>query len=265
MDGTGKGGAYLQNDLNECDNHRNTDELHLFRSIHEMAESLGQAVDAKDPMTRAHSQQVADMAYCLASEMGISAREAEAIHIAGHLHDIGKIGIPDAVLCKNGPLTPDEWQQMCQHPTIGARIVSPVQSMNGTTGIANMILYHHERWDGRGYPQGLKGEQIPRGARVLALADSFSAMMENRTYRSSLTPEKTLEELRRGSADQFDPQICAVMISMLLVADFDHPNSNVQTVLPVILKRRKVNRRLPEYGYHTPFLKAHLEWLQTGS
>lgn len=187
----------------------------ICESLHQIAASLGNAIDAKDHSTSSHSRQVADLARCLALRVGMSIHQAEVIHIAGHLHDIGKIGIPDEVLRKRTPLTDAEWAMIRQHPVTGAKIVAPVHIMNGSTGIAKMILHHHERWDGRGYPQRLRGENIPFGARILCLADSFSAMMESRAYRNRLTLGGSVEKLRRNAGSQFDPDLCGVMIDML--------------------------------------------------
>lgn len=187
----------------------------ICESLHQIAASLGNAIDAKDHSTSSHSRQVADLARCLALRAGMSIHQAEVIHIAGHLHDIGKIGIPDDVLCKREPLTDAEWAMIRQHPAIGAGIVAPVHIMNGSTGIAKMILHHHERWDGRGYPNRLRGGSIPHGARILCLADSFSAMMESRAYRGRLPLSGSIEELRRNAGTQFDPELCGLMVDML--------------------------------------------------
>lgn len=191
----------------------------FWESLHQIAESLGNAIDAKDASTRNHSRQVADLSRCLALRMGLPQWQTETIHIAGHLHDLGKIGVPDAVLAKQGPLTDAEWALIKAHPVIGARILAPVQVMNGSTGISKMVLHHHEHWDGRGYPHGLRGNEIPLGARVLALADSFSAMLETRPYRPRLTPRMTLgqalDEIARCSGTQFDPELSRLMLAMI--------------------------------------------------
>jgi len=187
----------------------------FYESLHQIAEALGNAIDAKDVFTRDHSRQVAELSRCLALRLGFSHRQAEMIHIAGHLHDIGKIGVPDEVLAKQRPLTDVEWALIKAHPVAGARILAPVQVMNGPTGISKMVLHHHERWDGRGYPHGLRGTEIPPGARILALADSFSAMLETRPYRPRLTLGQSLDEMARCSGTQFDPDLSGVMAEMI--------------------------------------------------
>ena len=178
---------------------------HRYGDLHEFAESLGNAIDAKDHYTRLHSEQVANLAHAIAQQMSLPARLSEAIHIAGHLHDIGKIGVPDYILQKTTPLTDQEWELVRQHPRIGAQIVTPVQALNGASGIAKMILHHHERWDGRGYPHGLAGLQIPLGARILAVADALSAMIQDRPYRTGMSFPAATAELRRVAGSQPGP------------------------------------------------------------
>ncbi|MEF2145759.1 MAG: HD domain-containing phosphohydrolase [Desulfovibrionaceae bacterium] len=175
-------------------------------ALHEFAESLGAAVDARDHHTRLHSEEVAEMSRCLALRLGLSSGDAEVIHVAAHLHDVGKIGIPDAVLHKSGPLDEAEWQMLRRHPAIGAAIVRPVRALR-QCGIMGMILHHHERFDGRGYPHGLSGRSIPRGARIIAVADSVSAMLQKRPYRSALSFAEARAEIMRCSGTQFDPEV----------------------------------------------------------
>ncbi|WP_309542972.1 HD domain-containing phosphohydrolase [Nitratidesulfovibrio liaohensis] len=185
----------------------------LSTLLHQFAESLGNAIDAKDAHTRSHSEEVALAAFLLARAMGLSPADADRVHVAGHLHDIGKIGVPDAVLLKAGTLTPEEWEHMRAHPVIGARIVSPVADL-ADEGVAAMILHHHERWDGRGYPHGLRGEAIPLGARIIALADSLSAMLQHRPYRPAMHFERAEAELLRCSGSQFDPAVVRAFVTV---------------------------------------------------
>jgi HD-GYP domain-containing protein (c-di-GMP phosphodiesterase class II) len=153
------------------------------------------------------------MAHHLAEGLGLSGERCEAFHIAGHLHDIGKIGIPDHILKKDGPLTPAEWEQMCQHPSIGYAILKPVQAMTQGERIADIVLAHHERFDGSGYPHGLAGEEIPLGARIIAVADAVSAMIGHRRYRREDPWEMAAAEIFRCSGSQFDPQVVRVFLA----------------------------------------------------
>ncbi|MBU1002336.1 MAG: HD-GYP domain-containing protein [Proteobacteria bacterium] len=179
----------------------------LSISLHQLAESLGMAVDAKDPCTCEHSEEVAVISQILALRMGYSPREAEAIHIAGHLHDIGKIGIPDTILFKPGPLTPREWAVVKRHPVIGEQIVRPVKVLGQPGGIADVILHHHENYDGTGYPSGLRGRDIPRGARIIAVADSLSAMLQPRTYKPAMDFKTAAADIVRYSGQRYDPRV----------------------------------------------------------
>ncbi len=185
----------------------NKDSARLVTTVlHEFAESLGNAVDAKDPCTRQHSEEVAEIAHALALRMGVSPVQADIVHVAAHLHDVGKIGIPDAVLQKQGSLTPSEWALVRRHPVTGAEIVRPVKEFR-ECGVADIILHHHERWDGKGYPDRLQAGAIPLGARIITLADSLSAMMQDRPYRRARSFQDALEEIVSQSGTQFDPAV----------------------------------------------------------
>jgi len=174
--------------------------------LHQFAESLGNAIDAKDPHTSMHSEEVAQISHAIALTLGLAPCEADIIHVAGHLHDIGKIGVPDAVLRKQEPLGTKEWQAIRKHPEAGADIIRPVAALK-SLGIVDMVLHHHERFDGKGYPGKLAGTQIPMGARIIALADSLSAMLQNRPYRKARTFESAHVEIIRCSGTQFDPRV----------------------------------------------------------
>jgi putative nucleotidyltransferase with HDIG domain len=179
--------------------------------MHQFAEALGNAVDAKDPQLFNHSHDVAETGRILADSMGLAPAEVEIVHIAGHLHDIGKIGIPDAVLKKQGALDKNEWRWMKRHPEIGAEIVRPVAYFNAPEGVADIILGHHEHYDGSGYPHGLRREALPLGARIVAVADTLSALLRDRPYRRGCSFEQALAEIRRCSGSQFDPAIVTVL------------------------------------------------------
>lgn len=183
------------------------DSTHVVTTIlHQFAESLGYAIDAKDPHTSKHSDEVAQVAHTLALTMGLSPSEADVIHVAGHLHDIGKIGVPDAVLRKQGPLDTAGWSAIRKHPQAGADILRPVAALE-KLGVVDMVLHHHERYDGKGYPHGLKGVRIPLGARIIALADSLSAILQNRPYRKARRFDAAYDEIIRCSGTQFDPRV----------------------------------------------------------
>lgn len=183
-------------------------------TIHQFAESLGNAIDAKDPDTCSHSEEVAVVSLEIGLCMGLGAERCELLHIAGHLHDIGKIGVPDSILQKKGGLTAEEFGIVQLHPQVGAGIVAPVTSFAGNDTIARSILHHHERYDGNGYPNGLKGEEIPLEARIIAVADTLSAMANNRPYREALSFSRIVDEIGRCSGTQFDPEVVRVFMQI---------------------------------------------------
>lgn len=170
--------------------------------------ALSEALEAKDPYTRGHSERVASMAVEIARTMSFTGHQVEEIHLAGVLHDIGKIGVPERILQKQGPLTQEERTTMRLHPGIGVRIVKPVLHPEN---IIPAIFQHHEWYGGNGYPNGLKGEEISIGARVLCIADTLDAMSSVRPYRKQFPPEIIMAELDRYSGDQFDPEIVKVV------------------------------------------------------
>ena len=177
-----------------------------------MAYAIVSAVDAKDRYTSIHSQNVAQYCVGIAKIMGLSGRKIEQIRIAGILHDIGKIGIPDEVVMKPGPLDEREWQIMCKHPEIGASIISQIP---GLSECALAVKHHHERFDGKGYPVGLKGDRIPLDARIIAVAEAYDNLTTPKPYRSILQPKEALEELKRNSSTQFDPVPVTAMIRLI--------------------------------------------------
>jgi HD-GYP domain-containing protein (c-di-GMP phosphodiesterase class II) len=128
------------------------------------------------------------------------------------LHDLGKIGLPDSILLKPGPLTEGEIRRMSEHPILGARLLEPLTYLSGV--VRDVVLHHHERWSGAGYPHGLRGEQIPLAARIFALADSFDAMTNDRPYRRALSLDHALEEIRAGAGAQFDPELARVFVDL---------------------------------------------------
>jgi HD-GYP domain-containing protein (c-di-GMP phosphodiesterase class II) len=181
-------------------------------------QGLVNAVDAKDRYTREHSDVVTVGALLLAGQLGLSADTCSALHIAGLLHDVGKIGIPDRILRKPGPLTAEEYAIMQQHVSLSELIIKDVPHLED---VLQAVSAHHERYDGQGYPRGLRGEEIPLVGRIMALADACSAMLVSRPYRKGLSWAQVMTELRRGSGTQFDaalvePFIAAVEQSALV-------------------------------------------------
>ena len=171
--------------------------------------ALAAAVDAKDHYTYGHSRKVNIYAVALAEALGLASDEVSRISTSALLHDIGKIGVPDSILNKRGELDCEEWEAIKSHPRLGANIVGNVHDLAPCVG---NILYHHERWDGSGYPEGLRGKSIPLGARILAIADSFAAMASSRPYREALADDQALLRLRQGAGSQFDPELVQVFI-----------------------------------------------------
>ena len=169
-----------------------------------LTRSLASAVDAKDPYTYGHSERVARIAVELGRELNVSDDELSDLYLAGLLHDVGKIGIRDDVLCKHGPLTDEETLHVQRHPEIGHAILKDLHQLSS---LLPGVLHHHERFDGAGYPSQLSGEQIPRIARILAVADSYDAMSTTRPYREGLSPSRVEQILSDGSGQQWDPRI----------------------------------------------------------
>ncbi len=188
------------------------DAVHL--TVHVFAESLGNAIDAKDHCTRSHSEEVAILSQAIGQQLGLPPSQADILHIAGHLHDIGKIGIPDAILKKRGALTDPEYRTIKKHPQMGAEIIEPLTSLMGNDAVAKMVLHHHERFDGKGYPHGLAGGDIPLGARIIAVADALSAMLQERPYRPPMSFGAAANEVARCSGSQFDPRVVEAFLDI---------------------------------------------------
>lgn len=174
-------------------------------------EALSSTLDAKDPYTRGHSERVARLALHTGEALDMSDRELENLEIAGRLHDVGKIGVPEAILLKPDRLTDAEFDEIKRHPTIGYEI------LKGVPGLEHMlpgVLHHHERWDGKGYPDGLAGKETPFQARILAVADTFDAMSSKRSYRDSLDRDFVLKVIRENRGTQFDPLVTDAFLSI---------------------------------------------------
>ncbi len=174
--------------------------------------ALTSAIDAKDHYTKSHSEHVSQYAVAIGREMGLSDREIEEIRQACQLHDLGKIGVHDYILTKPGKLTPEEWEEIKQHSLKSAEILKPLIFLGGAI---DLIRQHHERYDGKGYPYGLKGEEIKLGARIIAVADSFDAMTTDRPYRRARTKEEAIEEIKKCSGTQFDPKVVEAFLRIV--------------------------------------------------
>jgi len=174
--------------------------------------ALAQVVEAKDTTTRGHLDRTHRYGMALAERVDPELAARPEVGYGFFLHDIGKVGIPEAILCKPGPLDGAEWDTMRAHPSIGARIVEPIRFLADAVEI---VRSHHERWDGRGYPSGLAGLAIPLAARIFAVADSFDAMTSDRPYRRAMPIDRAVGEIRGASGTQFDPVVVAVFLELV--------------------------------------------------
>ena len=184
----------------------------LEKAYLDSIETLRYTVEAKDPYTRGHSDRVSRYSVLIGKYLGLPEEDLKTLKIGGLFHDIGKIGIPDSILLKESKLTDDEYSEIKNHPSIGAHILCNAEAFKD---IIPIVKHHHERFDGRGYPGKLKGEDIPYFARIAAVADTFDAMTSRRTYRDSLPLDVVKEEIKDCSGTQFDPEIAKVFLDIL--------------------------------------------------
>ncbi len=180
-------------------------------TMHEVMETIVVILNARDPYTFEHSWRVSALCEHIARNMNIPEQWQEIIHIAAHLHDIGKIGVPDLILNKPGRLTEEEFRMIRNHSEIGYNIVNSLPKLNE---IALYILHHHERWDGKGYPCQLKGKEIPFGARIIAVADTFDAITSSRPYSKALSYEEALDEIKNVSDFQLCPEVSEAFLDL---------------------------------------------------
>ncbi len=190
----------------------NQEEIINHNHLMEMVTSLAGAIDAKDPYTKGHSTSVSRYSEALARAVNLPEQEVERIKIGALLHDVGKIGIPESVLKKPGKLNDEEWEIMKQHPTIGAeKVLAPNEALRDLIPI---VKYHHERLNGKGYPEGLKGNQIPLAARIVSVADAYHALVSDRPYRKGMAIEKACAILKEGAGEQWDSDLVRAFISI---------------------------------------------------
>ncbi|MDP9224321.1 MAG: HD-GYP domain-containing protein, partial [Actinomycetota bacterium] len=183
-------------------------EAHYTETI----ETLVSALEARNPDTNAHAKRIPDLALGLASAMHLPSEFRRALRLGSILHDVGKIGVADSILLKPSSLSSDEWEIMRRHPEIGEKML---RSIDFIAPALPIVRHHHERWDGGGYPDGLAEENIPLGARIVAVCDSFDAMTSDRPYRAGLPIAAAVEEILRCSGSQFDPQCAALLVDVV--------------------------------------------------
>lgn len=193
----------------------------------ELTTALANALDSRDSYTMHHSENVANYSVQIAKKMKLPKHSCEIIYKGALLHDIGKIGIPEHILMKNGKLTDEEYEIIKSHPTLGHNMIKHVGNFY-SEGVLDIVLYHHERYDGKGYPTGIKGDQIPLFARIVAIADTFDAMTTKRVYRDKYNLEYALNEVRKNKGTQFDPQIADVFLSLFDTEQINHDLSFIE-------------------------------------
>ena len=184
----------------------------LEKAYLDSIQTLRYTVEAKDPYTRGHSDRVSEYSVLIGKKLGLSEEDLKTLQVGGLFHDIGKIGIPDSILLKESKLTDDEYSEIKNHPAIGAHILCNAEVFKD---IIPIVKHHHERYDGRGYPGQLKGEDIPYLARIAAVADTFDAMTSKRTYRNSLPIDVVRSEIEKNLGTQFDPNIGKVFLDII--------------------------------------------------
>lgn len=199
----------LQHDLTAEVDHKTRENESL--SLH-IVKALAQAIDAKDAYTNGHSERVAEYSTEIARRYGYTVEQQDEIYMMGILHDVGKIGVPDAVINKPGRLTDEEFDLIKQHPVQGERILKKIKEM---PKLSIGARWHHERYDGKGYPDGLSGTDILEEARIIAVADAYDAMTSNRSYRGILSQEHVRDEIEKGKGTQFDPVFADIMLQMI--------------------------------------------------
>lgn len=201
----------------ELENTRNLNHIsqsQLTVTISELIDALTEIVGYRNPDTKIHMEKVGKYAQDIARKMRLPMKSEEITWLAGLLHDIGKISLPESILLKPGYLTMNEFNKVKQHPVTGAKILSNIFAFHK---VAPIVLHHHERLDGRGYPEGLKGEKIPLASRIIAVADAFDAMTSDRPYRKAMSIADACQVLEDTAGTQFDPEVISIFLNLLNV------------------------------------------------
>jgi putative nucleotidyltransferase with HDIG domain len=205
----------------------------LERLLLDTIKAIAATIDARDGYTHRHSERVAALTAHLARELGLSRQERETAELSALLHDVGKIAVPDSILNKPGRLTADEFAEMQKHPLHGARILGNIQSAT-VKAVLPGVQYHHEKWDGSGYPEGLQGEAIPFLGRLLAVADFYDAVTSARAYRAAMPPDEAIALVEAGAGVHFDPAVAAALVRLFQRGDLqvDSMPSEIRQILP---------------------------------
>ncbi|MEW5991364.1 MAG: HD domain-containing phosphohydrolase [Chloroflexota bacterium] len=216
-----------------------------MEAAHAVVTALANAVEAKDAQTEHHCERLALLAGRLGRRLDLAPAELDAVTYGALLHDVGKIGVPDAILAKQGPLDEDEWELVRRHPEIGERICAPLRSFGA---FGPIIRHHHERWDGHGYPGRLRGESIPVGARIVGLVDAFDAITHDRPYRAARTLEQAIEELGKEADAQFDPELTRLFVDEIARMSGQMPDPPLDTFALFARRLRPVGPGLVAAG-----------------
>jgi diguanylate cyclase (GGDEF)-like protein len=233
---TGKGRVAVANP----DVERELAMLQAQRGSPAAVQALAAAIEERDNYTHEHSEEVVHLARGVAMLLGLQTEQVERIAHAALLHDVGKLAVPNEILHKPGPLTPDEWELMADHPVAGERILLRIPDL---TAIAPVVRHEHEHWDGSGYPDQLKGRLIPIGSRIILACDAYHAMIADRPYRDAMSPDEAAEELRRGSGTQFDPDVVEALLDLLGHEPPQVPDRSAGVRMPAAPPPRAPKRR----------------------
>lgn len=188
------------------------EQVRLREQTRQAFEKLSEAISSRDPYTGKHSEEVAKYAVKLAQALKLPEEQVEQIEAAAHIHDLGKIAVPDAILLKPGPLTPEEWEVVKRHPVVGAELIAGLPIYKG---VVEIIRHEHEHWDGTGYPNGLKGEEIPLGARIIAVADVWHALLSDRPYRKAYSKEEACKIMQDMAGKVLDPKLVELFLKIV--------------------------------------------------